>query len=90
MTTPAVRLGTVADFDDRRGLGTVRDDESGELLGFHCTEIAGGTRTIAPGTAVAYRRAAAHGGRFEARDLVPHGGTPRGAGRPPRDVTRPT
>jgi cold shock CspA family protein len=72
-----IRLGVVASFDDGRGLGTVRDDESDEELGFHCTEIADGTRTIAVGTRVAFVVAAARLGLREARDVR---GLPAGAG----------
>lgn len=42
---------TVTRFEDHRGLGIVTTDEGRELL-FHCTVIAGGSRTIAEGTAV--------------------------------------
>lgn len=48
-----VRLGRVADFDPVRGTGTVVD-EDGSVLAFHCAEIADGSRSIRPGTAVAY------------------------------------
>jgi len=49
----APRLGTVTDFDEARGLGTI-SASGGELLPFHCTQIADGTRTIAVGQAVRF------------------------------------
>jgi cold shock CspA family protein len=67
--TPAVHTGEVTEFDEARGLGTLRD-AGGELLAFHCTEIAGGSRTIAVGARVAYLRRPARGGTVEAVSLV--------------------
>jgi cold shock CspA family protein len=61
--------GTVTGFDEPRGLGTVADDNGGELP-FHCTAIADGSRTIEVGTKVAFERAPGHLGRMEARGLV--------------------
>ncbi len=63
-----VRTGTVRCFDDERGLGVVADD-GGEEFAFHCTAIADGTRSIAPGTRVAFAVAAGHLGRREGRGL---------------------
>lgn len=48
------RTGRVADFDDHRGTGTVTADDAPERWSFHCTKIADGSRTIAPGTWVAF------------------------------------
>lgn len=62
--------GEVAEFDDAAGVGTVRA-ETGESYFFHCTQIAGGTRTIAPGTAVTFEVAPGHLGRWEARAVTP-------------------
>jgi len=62
--------GEVADFDDPRGLGTVRADGGGELL-FHCTAIADGTRTIASGARVRFRVVPGRLGRWEADQLAP-------------------
>lgn len=45
--------GTVTDFDDATGLGTVTDADGREFL-FHCIEIADGTRTITVGQAVRF------------------------------------
>jgi len=63
------RLGTVREFDEARGLGTVVDDDGNEL-GFHCTSIADGTRTIVPGTPVTFCVVAGRAGRMEARGIV--------------------
>ena len=61
--------GTVDTFDEARGLGTVRSDQ-GELLGFHCTAIADGSRTIAVGATVRFRIVAGRLGRWEATGIV--------------------
>ncbi|MGI9022556.1 MAG: cold shock domain-containing protein [Acidimicrobiales bacterium] len=63
-------LGTVLEFDEHRGSGAVRADDGRELY-FHCTEIAGGTRTVAEGTAVVFTVVACHHGRWEAADVTP-------------------
>ena len=62
--------GTVVDFDEHRGSGTVRSADGTELF-FHCTQIADGTRTIAVGTTVSFRVVAGRLGRWEAADLRP-------------------
>ncbi|MHB1583905.1 MAG: hypothetical protein ACYCU7_09875 [Acidimicrobiales bacterium] len=69
MTTRSPHRGTVVEFDEHRGLGTVRDDAGAELP-FHCTSLVDGTRSVAVGTPVAFVVAAGHGGRVEARSLV--------------------
>lgn len=61
--------GVVVQFDEERGLGSVRD-ELGRELPFHCTAIADGTRRIEPGTPVDFLSAPGHLGRMEARGLV--------------------
>ena len=73
MTTsePAVHTGTVEAYDPHRGWGTIVGVD-GERLGFHCTQIADGSRTIPVGTSVRYRRIPAHLGRYEAA-AVTHG-----------------
>ncbi len=63
-------LGTVRTFDEQRGLGVVADD-LGVLRPFHCTAIAGGSRTIEVGTEVVFRPVAGHLGREEAADVRP-------------------
>jgi len=70
VTPFAEATGTVAAFDDPRGLGTVRVDGGGELP-FHCTAIADGTRTIAVGAPVRFRVVAGRLGRWEADQLAP-------------------
>jgi cold shock CspA family protein len=63
------RTGVVADFDEPRGLGTIRTDDGAELP-FHCTAIADGTRTIPVGQRVAFRTAAGLLGRWEAAEIT--------------------
>lgn len=60
--------GTVADFDDRAGWGTLRTDDGAEVF-FHCTRIADGTRTIPVGVAVEARTAPIGLGTWEAVDV---------------------
>ncbi|MHB1139149.1 MAG: hypothetical protein ACYC2O_09355 [Microthrixaceae bacterium] len=64
------RRGTVVDFDDDRGLGTVRD-EDGATHPFHCTAIADGSRHIDVGTTVRYSLVAGRVGGHEADGLTP-------------------
>jgi cold shock protein len=63
------RTGVVADFDEPRGLGTIRGDDRVELP-FHCTAIADGTRTIPVGQRVAFVVVAGLVGRWEAASIV--------------------
>jgi CspA family cold shock protein len=58
--------GTVTDFDPHRGLGAVTAAD-GAVFGFHCTQIADGTREIEVGTAVEFEVAPGTPGRWEAR-----------------------
>jgi cold shock CspA family protein len=60
----------VVSFDEQVGLGTVRTP-AGEELGFHCTQIADGRRTIAVGAEVDFEVVAGHHGRWEAAHLRP-------------------
>ena len=62
--------GVVESFDDPRGLGEVRTDD-GEVLPFHCTAIADGSRTIAAGTPVRCTVVPGRLGRWEATDITP-------------------
>jgi len=62
--------GTVTEFDEARGYGTVTDDDGVERF-FHCTQIADGARSVAVGTAVTFTVVAGHLGRWEAADLRP-------------------
>ena len=63
-------MGTVTDFDDHRGIGTVTT-EAGQALLFHCTAVADGTRTIAEGTPVVVEVAPGLPGRWEAVVVTP-------------------
>jgi cold shock CspA family protein len=63
------RTGKVERFDKDAGLGELRSSD-GRLYGFHCTEIADGTRDITVGAPVAFVSAAGHRGIWEARALV--------------------
>ena len=56
--------GVVAEFDERRGLGTI--DASGTAYPFHCTALLDGTRTIDVGTDVTFEVRPAGMGRWEA------------------------
>lgn len=72
--TPAgpTRTGRVEAYDAQRGWGTIAGDD-GERIGFHCTQIADGSRSIPVGTAVRYRRVPAHLGRYEAAGVTAAG-----------------
>lgn len=59
------RPGSIAEFDDEKGFGTVRDDD-GRTYFFHCTAIANGTRTIDEGAAVVFDVVPGRLGRWEA------------------------
>lgn len=63
------RSGTVTEFSFDVGLGTVTA-EGGEVLPFHCTSIADGSRDIAVGTRVRFSLRPGHHGRWEAGDIV--------------------
>jgi len=56
--------GVVAEFDERRGLGTI--DASGTAYPFHCTALLDGSRTVEPGTGVEFDERPAGMGRWEA------------------------
>jgi CspA family cold shock protein len=59
----------VVEFDDHRGVGTVRGDDGSDHF-FHCTRIADGTRTIEEGTRVVFEVVPGHGGRWEAAAIT--------------------
>jgi CspA family cold shock protein len=61
--------GTVATFDEPRGLGTIESE--GAIYPFHCTAIADGSRTIAEGTAVTFEVRPGGLGRWEATAIAP-------------------
>lgn len=46
----------VVEFDRDVGWGTLRVGSSGELLGFHCLDIADGSRSVEVGAEVTCRR----------------------------------
>jgi len=73
---PRHGVGTVCAFDAEAGLGEVRAAD-GAVLPFHCVAIADGSRSIEVGTEVAFVRAAALPGRWEAARLVPLGRPPQ-------------
>ncbi len=61
--------GTIVDFDEHAGYGTVRGEDGHEYF-FHCTAIVDGTRTIDPGAPVIFDVVPGHHGRWEARRIV--------------------
>ena len=65
-----IRGGRVSAFDEDRGLGSVTAEDGSELA-FHCTAIAGGSRTIAVGTAVVFETVAGAAGTWWAASLTP-------------------
>lgn len=60
--------GTVEQFDVEAGLGVIALDGD-ESVGFHCTAIADGTRTIDVGVRVGCSRRLGHLGGVEAVDI---------------------
>jgi CspA family cold shock protein len=62
--------GTVIEFDDDRGCGTVRTEDGAEHF-FHCVAVADGSRTIAVGAAVRFEVRPGRLGRWEADGLEP-------------------
>lgn len=69
MTTGTVTRGTVEEFDDGRGLGVIRSPE-GLRYPFHCTAIAGGSRSIPVGADALFTVVPGHSGRWEASAIV--------------------
>lgn len=62
--------GSVVEFDEPRGIGTVRSID-GVDYPFHCTAVADGSRTVAVGTSVTWSVAAGRLGRWEAVAISP-------------------
>jgi cold shock CspA family protein len=60
--------GTVSSFDDPAGIGWIAGDDGTDRF-FHCTQIADGTRTITPGSPVAYQLLP-YLGRYEATAIT--------------------
>ena len=56
-------------FDERRGLGVI-ERADGTQFGFHCTQIADGSRTVPVSAKVRYRRIPAHLGTYEAASVT--------------------
>ncbi len=63
--------GTVVAFDDAKGYGTVREDDTDVEHFFHCTAITDGTRTIDVGALVTFDVVAGRNGTWEARSVAP-------------------
>jgi CspA family cold shock protein len=67
-----VSNGTVVDFDDDKGFGTVRSDDGVEHF-FHCTAIADGSRTIEVDAEVEFDVVPGRRGMWEAAAVRPRG-----------------
>lgn len=80
-------IGTVVEFDDARGVGTVGCGD--RSVPFHCTAVTDGSRRIEVGTVVAVRIRAARLGRIEARSVRPLPGVPNAVPGGSGDVDRP-
>ena len=63
-------VGTVVEFDDAKGWGTVRDADGVETW-FHCTAVTDGSRTIPTGAPVTYEVVAGRRGQWEASGVRP-------------------
>lgn len=61
--------GTVSEFDAAVGLGSIRTAD-GDVFGFHCIEIADGSRDIDVGATVSFDLLAKLG-RYEAANIRP-------------------
>jgi CspA family cold shock protein len=61
--------GTVSEFDEPRGIGTITADDGVEYP-FHCTQILDGTRTIDVGASVDFEIRPGHLGQWEATAIV--------------------
>ena len=71
------RVGRVTEFDEAVGLGVVvtadslGSDSPEAAYPFHCTQIAGGSRTIPVGLQVTFSVVAGRLGRWEAAGIRP-------------------
>jgi cold shock protein len=65
-----MKTGTVAEFDEPAGYGTIAEDDGPERW-FHCTAIADGSRTIEVGTRVCYEVVPGRRGLWEAAAITP-------------------
>ena len=61
--------GAVSDFDGFVGRGVIAAAD-GRRFGFHCTQIADGSRTISAGTAVTFELMPGPLGRWEATAIT--------------------
>jgi cold shock CspA family protein len=61
--------GVVEEFDEQRGLGTIVADD-GDVLPFHCTALADGSRTVEAGRRVQFDVVPGLSGRWEAARIV--------------------
>jgi cold shock CspA family protein len=64
-----VHSGVVSEFDEAAGIGSIRLVQ-GDVVDFHCTQIADGSRTILAGTNVNCSLFAANLGLIEAGEIV--------------------
>ena len=62
--------GVVATWDEHRGYGTIRDDDTGAERFFHCTQLVDGTRTIEEGATVTFEVVPGLLGRWEAARIT--------------------
>ncbi|MGH9300320.1 MAG: hypothetical protein ACRD0I_10755 [Acidimicrobiales bacterium] len=62
--------GRVSEFDSEVGLGRVTTPD-GRSFGFHCAQIADGSRNIEVGTPVAFQVVPGHLGSWEAVRITP-------------------
>ena len=58
-------------FDEEVGLGVVEASSGGERYRFHCTQIAGGGRSIEAGTSVRFDVGPGRKGVWEAFEVTP-------------------
>ena len=68
MSTHPPVTGTVTEFDERRGLGTI--SASGTTHAFHCTQLADGSRSIRVGQRVEFVVVPGRRGDWEAAAIV--------------------
>lgn len=61
--------GVVEDWDDARGVGSVRADD-GRVLDLQCTHLADGTRTTEVGARVRMTVTPGHHGRWQAVEVT--------------------
>jgi CspA family cold shock protein len=61
--------GSVAEFDEHRGIGTIAAADGGAYP-FHCTQILDGSRTIDVGAAVDFEIRPGHLGHWEATAIA--------------------